>query len=130
MCTPLPGEGELCHDPSNRLLDLITWELEPDGALDRCPCATGLICQPHRHSLVYVCELSFNKTRHEDKEQAMANEGLLFSLLPGDITEDQDDDGDLVQEVRRELENLERDLSEISLEEPAVTSDLFYVDEI
>ncbi|XP_036618283.1 dickkopf-related protein 3 [Trichosurus vulpecula] len=130
VCTPLPVEGEPCHDPSNRLLDLITWELEPDGALDRCPCATGLICQPHRHNLVYVCELSFNKTRREDKEHAMTNEGLLFSLLPGDITEDQEDDGDLIQEVRRELENLERDLSEISLDEPAVTSDLFYVDEI
>ncbi|XP_074132887.1 dickkopf-related protein 3 [Sminthopsis crassicaudata] len=129
VCTPLPVEGEPCHDPSNRLLDLITWELEPDGALDRCPCATGLICQPHRHSLVYVCELSFNKTRHEDKEHAMTNEGLLFSLLPGEIIEDQQD-GDLVREVRRELENLERDLSEISLDEPAVTSDLFYVDEI
>ncbi|XP_074086425.1 dickkopf-related protein 3 [Macrotis lagotis] len=129
VCTPLSVEGESCHDPSNRLLDLITWELEPDGALDRCPCATGLICQPHRHSLVYVCELSFNKTRHEDKDQAMTNEGFLFSLLPEDIGEDQED-GDLVQEVRRELENLERDLSEISLDEPAVTSDLFYVDEI
>ncbi|KAM8970163.1 dickkopf-related protein 3 [Sarcophilus harrisii] len=129
VCTPLPVEGEPCHDPSNRLLDLITWELEPDGALDRCPCATGLICQPHRHSLVYVCELSFNKTRHEDKEHALTNEGLLFSLLPGDIIEDQQD-GDLVREVRRELENLERDLSEISLDEPAVTSDVFYVDEI
>uniref|UniRef100_A0A8C5RL80 Dickkopf-related protein 3 n=1 Tax=Laticauda laticaudata TaxID=8630 RepID=A0A8C5RL80_LATLA len=50
ICNPFPGEREPCRNPSDGLLNLITWELEPDGAFDRCPCAHGLICQKQRYN--------------------------------------------------------------------------------
>nr|XP_028561260.1 dickkopf-related protein 3 [Podarcis muralis] len=106
VCTPLPGEREPCYDPSNRLLNLITWELEPDGALDRCPCAHGFICQMQRHSSDSLCELSFNKTQNEEKPLPVDEISLLdfvTSHIPGDYGER------LITEVQ---EGLDEDLTD------------------
>ncbi|XP_077177931.1 dickkopf-related protein 3 [Paroedura picta] len=87
VCTPLPGEGESCHDPSNRLLNLITWE--PDGALDRCPCAHGLTCKMQSYSSNSLCELSFNKTENKDTEEPfLVDEISLLDLITQDIPGD------------------------------------------
>ncbi|KAM4617186.1 dickkopf-related protein 3 isoform 2-T2 [Discoglossus pictus] len=83
VCTSLPMKGELCHDSSTQLLDFIGWELEPDGVLDRCPCANGLVCQPQNQALVSLCEEpTLKETRRSDAELLL--EDLPFdSLMPG-----------------------------------------------
>ncbi|NXU01445.1 DKK3 protein, partial [Buphagus erythrorhynchus] len=108
VCTPLPEEGEPCHDPSNRLLNLISWELEPEGVLEQCPCASGLSCQPHSHSTTSVCQLPANETQHTEKEEGplVMDEMPFLSLLPQDLLSDYEESS-VVQEVRRELESLE-----------------------
>ncbi|XP_056209135.1 dickkopf-related protein 3 [Falco biarmicus] len=107
VCTPLPEEGEPCHDPSNRLLNLITWELEPDGVLEQCPCASGLICQPQSHSTTSVCELSANETRNNEKEDPLVMDEMLFlSLIPRDTLSEYEESS-VIQEVRKDLESLE-----------------------
>ncbi|XP_046773844.1 dickkopf-related protein 3 isoform X1 [Gallus gallus] len=128
VCTPLPEEGEPCHDPSNRLLNLITWELEPDGVLERCPCASGLICQPQSHSTTSVCELSSNETRKNEKEDPLNMDEMPFiSLIPRDILSDYEESS-VIQEVRKELESLEDQAGVKSEHDPA--HDLFLGDEI
>uniref|UniRef100_A0A8D0FVN1 Dickkopf-related protein 3 n=1 Tax=Strix occidentalis caurina TaxID=311401 RepID=A0A8D0FVN1_STROC len=128
VCTPLPEEGEPCHDPSNQLLNLITWELEPDGVLERCPCASGLICQPQSHSTTSVCELSANETRNNEKEDPLIMDEMPFlSLIPRDILSDYEESS-VIQEVRKELESLE---DEAGLKpEPDSAQELFLGDEI
>ncbi|XP_009894805.1 dickkopf-related protein 3 [Dryobates pubescens] len=128
VCTPLPEEGEPCHDPSNRLLNLITWDLEPDGVLERCPCASGLICQAKSYSTTSVCELSGNDTGNNEKEDPLIMEEMPFlSLMPRDILSDYEESS-VIQEVRKELESLE---DQAALKpEPESAHDLFLGDEI
>ncbi|NWV11542.1 DKK3 protein, partial [Ptilonorhynchus violaceus] len=107
VCTPLPEEGEPCHDPSNRLLNLITWDLEPDGVLEKCPCASGLSCQPQGHSTTSVCQPSANETQNTEKEDPLIMDEMPFlSLIPQDLLSDYEESS-VIQEVRRELESLE-----------------------
>ncbi|KAG6933168.1 dickkopf WNT signaling pathway inhibitor 3, partial [Chelydra serpentina] len=131
VCTPLPAAGEPCHDPSNKLLNLITWELEPDGVLERCPCASGLICQTHSHSTVSVCEVSFNDTRTNEKEDALLMDEIPFlGLIPRDVLGDYEDSS-IIQAVRKELESLEGNIAEqTDLKEPDWAHDLLFGDQI
>ncbi|XP_048463203.1 dickkopf-related protein 3 isoform X2 [Rhincodon typus] len=92
VCTPLPTKGQPCHDPTLRSLDLITWELEPEGALDRCPCLKGLVCQPEGNVFLSVCKESDleQKVIAADLSQYMEMEEAPFLQLvalegPGDV---------------------------------------------
>ncbi|XP_025890464.1 dickkopf-related protein 3 [Nothoprocta perdicaria] len=127
VCTPLPEQGEPCHDPSNRLLNLITWELEPDGVLERCPCASGLICQPQSQSTVSVCELSTGETRSNEKDDPLIMAEMPFpGVIPRELLSDYEESS-IIQEVRKELESLE---DQIGLQEPDSAHELFLGDEI
>ncbi|XP_069821170.1 dickkopf-related protein 3 [Dendropsophus ebraccatus] len=66
VCTPLPGKGEQCQTP-DPFLELFTWELESEVPVNRCPCPSGLVCQPQSPGLVSVCEeASVLHTAEED----------------------------------------------------------------
>ncbi|XP_042301219.1 dickkopf-related protein 3 [Sceloporus undulatus] len=121
VCTPLPGEREPCYDPSNRLLNLITWELEPDGALDRCPCAHGFVCQIQSQSSDSLCELSFNKTQIEDEKPLVEDEISLLDFVTEDIP------GDYEERlmVQKGLEEQTTDSEELD-----IASDLLFGDEM
>lgn len=128
VCTPLPEEGEPCHDPSNRLLNLITWDLEPDGVLEQCPCASGLSCQPHGHRSTSVCQLSANETQNTEKEDPLVVDEMPFlSLIPQDLLSDYEESS-VIQEVRRELESLQDQAG--FKPEPDSAQDLVLGDEI
>lgn len=45
VCNPRPGKGESCRNHPNLLMDMLAWD--QDGPQDHCPCADGLLCQPH-----------------------------------------------------------------------------------
>ncbi|XP_026520623.1 dickkopf-related protein 3 [Notechis scutatus] len=117
ICNPFPGEREPCRNPSDELLNLITWELQPDGALDRCPCAHGLICQKQSYSSDSLCELSRNKTQSEDKKQLLADELSLLDFVTQDIPGEYEE---RLMKVQKELEDGVTDPENL-----AMASDLF-----
>lgn len=121
VCTPLAGEGEPCHDPSNIFLNLITWELEPDGALDRCPCTHGLICQTRSLSSVSLCE------QNEDKGKQVTADGIsLLDLVAQDMLGDYEDR--LTKKAQDGLEGLTDE--ETESEDLDLGSDLVFGDEM
>lgn len=66
------------------------------------------------HSLVYVCKPAFPGSPAEDGE----------SLVPREFP-DEYEDGSFIEDVRQELENLERSLSvEMAIGEPGAASEL------
>ncbi|XP_059508072.1 dickkopf-related protein 3-like isoform X2 [Stegostoma tigrinum] len=92
VCTPLPTKGQPCRDPTLQSLDLITWEMEPEGALDRCPCLKGLVCQPEGNVFLSVCKESDLEQMviSADLSQYMEMEEAPFLQLvaledPGDV---------------------------------------------
>ncbi|XP_006001038.1 dickkopf-related protein 3 [Latimeria chalumnae] len=109
VCSSLPTEGNLCYDPTNRLIDQITWELEPDGALYRCPCVKGLICQPQGHALDSVCtHPSSNVAKSQDRQHSLKMDKLPFlNLTTRDIVDDFDNHkaSNILQEISDELDN-------------------------
>uniref|UniRef100_A0A8D0L2D1 Dickkopf-related protein 3 n=1 Tax=Sphenodon punctatus TaxID=8508 RepID=A0A8D0L2D1_SPHPU len=129
VCTSLPALGEPCHDPSNQHLNLITWELEPDGGvLDRCPCANGLICQLQGYGTVSVCKASFNETQDNDKEEPMLMDEVPFiGLTPRDVLSYYEDSS-ILDDVRGNLE--EKTLQQAALKELDMGDDPLFGDEI
>ncbi|XP_062917649.1 dickkopf-related protein 3b [Mobula hypostoma] len=77
VCTPLAEKDQVCHNPAHHLLDLVTWEMEPDGALDRCPCADGLQCAPEGNSLISVCQENQQDSVTKDLSDYMEERPLL-----------------------------------------------------
>lgn len=72
------------------------------------------------HSLVYVCKPTFVGSHEEEGK----------SLVPREAPSDYGD-GSFIEEVRRELEDLERSLSvEMALGEPDAATELLEGDEI
>ncbi|XP_068117793.1 dickkopf-related protein 3 [Hyperolius riggenbachi] len=90
VCTPLPKKGEECQNP-NPLLDLLTWDLEPEAPLNYCPCVSGLLCQPQSSSPISsVCEEPSPESKREEPEildlplfTAMPQEDIMYE--EGDI---------------------------------------------
>ncbi|XP_075044568.1 dickkopf-related protein 3 [Mixophyes fleayi] len=80
VCTPLPLKGENCQTV-NPLLDLFTWELEPEAPLDSCPCSNGLVCQPQGDNLLSVCEEPSLDAKR-DHSQSIEDEQLLVTPVP------------------------------------------------
>uniref|UniRef100_A0A4W3GYK2 Dickkopf-related protein 3 n=1 Tax=Callorhinchus milii TaxID=7868 RepID=A0A4W3GYK2_CALMI len=114
VCSPLPTEHQLCHNPLQNLLDIITWEFEPEGALDHCPCAKGLICQPQRPGSLSVCKQSSVFDDH--------------TTSPGDRRLEDQTFLDMVSKEGAEGEDSYRDIIEDFEEAVArgVEEDLFY----
>ncbi|XP_040183887.1 dickkopf-related protein 3 [Rana temporaria] len=65
VCTPLLVKGEECQTP-NPLLDIFSWDLESEAPINRCPCASRLICQGERDNFALVCEELLLQSKREE----------------------------------------------------------------